>query len=83
MTAPSAELAHGWASSGWVIGMLPIHLGQTSSTSSSIAATKRASTEGGPFGTSMCLLTPTPEASWESLNIMEYGVQGRFLLRPE
>ena len=48
--APSAELAHGWASSGWVIGMLPIHLGQTSSTSSSIAATKRASTEGGPFG---------------------------------
>ena len=83
-------LVYGWGRSSWVIGLLPIHLGRTSSTSSSIAAIRRASTEG-----AMCLLTPTPKASWnlgappgpgqistprrlgvwEPLKVMEYGVQ--------
>ena len=50
--------------------MLPIHLGRTNSTSSSIPATKRAGTEGGPFGTSTCLLPRTRKVSW-SLGVRE------------
>ena len=67
------SLVYGWGRSSWVIGMLPIHLGRTSSTSLSIAAIRRASTEG-----AMCLLTLiTPLGVWEP-----FRVQGRFLPPP-